>query len=250
MNPSRALVWDLPVRLFHWLFAAGFAAAAIIALGLDEDSPVFPYHAIIGLVLMFLVVLRVIWAFIGTRYARFGSLAFSPRSLVTYLVGALTGRARSYVGANPGSAYAALAMALIVAALTATGILLGMGNEGVKEVHEVLAYLMLAVVVSHLLGIALHSVRHRENIAASMVHGFRFADASAAIRSARPLAGAVMVLLTLGWIAMLLARYDPATQTARIPVLDTALQFGESEHERASRPIGEIDREREDEEHE
>jgi hypothetical protein len=70
MNGSRALVWDLPVRLFHWLFAGGFIAAAIIALVLGDDSLLFPFHAIIGLVLVFLVVLRVIWGFIGSRYAR------------------------------------------------------------------------------------------------------------------------------------------------------------------------------------
>ena len=47
----RTLVWDLPTRLFHGLFAGGFIAAAVIALGQSDDSPLFPYHGIIGLAL-------------------------------------------------------------------------------------------------------------------------------------------------------------------------------------------------------
>ena len=46
---DRVLIWDLPTRFFHWLLAAGFIAAAFIALALGEDSALFPYHAIIGL---------------------------------------------------------------------------------------------------------------------------------------------------------------------------------------------------------
>lgn len=123
MHASRALVWDLPVRVFHWLFAGGFIAAATIALLLGDDSPLFPYHAIIGLVLVFLVLLRVIWGFIGSRYARFSAQPYNPRALATYVGSALIGRAKRYVGANPGSAYAALAMMLLVIGLA--GMLLG-----------------------------------------------------------------------------------------------------------------------------
>jgi cytochrome b len=229
MNGGRALIWDLPVRVFHWLFAGGFIAAAVIALLLGEDSPLFPFHAIIGLVLVFLVVFRVIWGFIGSRYARFSALAHSPRSLATYVGSALIGKARRYVGANPGSAYAALAMMLIVIGLGITGFMLGKGNESVKDLHEILAYSMLVVVGAHLLGIIMHTVRHRENIASSMVHGFQNADASVGIGSPRRFAGAALIVLTIAWAGMLLAQYDSTTQSTRIPLIAGTLQLGEAE---------------------
>lgn len=235
MNANRALVWDLPIRLFHWLFAAGFISAAFIALLLGDDSPLFPFHAIIGLVLVFLVALRVIWGFIGSRYARFSAIPYSPRSLATYVGSAVIGRAKRYVGANPGSAYAALAMMLLVIGLAITGIMLGKGNESVKDLHEILAYAMLAVVGAHLLGIVMHTLHHRENIAASMVHGFQRGDASVGIGSPRRLAGAALIVLTIAWTGLLLAQYDSATQTTQLPLIAGTLQLGEVEGDERDR---------------
>lgn len=48
---SSVLIWDLPTRLFHWLLSSGFIVAAVISLLLGDDSPLFPYHAIIGLII-------------------------------------------------------------------------------------------------------------------------------------------------------------------------------------------------------
>lgn len=41
---SRTLVWDLPTRLFHWLFAIGFAAAYL--LGEADDR--LGWHSYFG----------------------------------------------------------------------------------------------------------------------------------------------------------------------------------------------------------
>ncbi len=101
----RVLIWDLPTRLFHWLFAFGFGIAAMLALGLGEDSRLFPYHAIIGLTLAAMVVMRILWGVIGSRYARFGSFLFKPSDVARYMGGVLTGRGRRHAGHNPGSAY-------------------------------------------------------------------------------------------------------------------------------------------------
>jgi cytochrome b len=112
---TRVLIWDLPTRLFHWLLSGGFTAAAAISLILGEDSPLFPYHAIIGLTIALMVCLRVIWGIIGTRYARFGTFIFGPGAVVEYMKGTLLGGGKRYIGHNPGSAiaiFALLALAL------------------------------------------------------------------------------------------------------------------------------------------
>lgn len=115
------LIWDLPTRLFHWLFAAGFIAAAVIALGLGDDSPLFPYHGIIGLMLGLMVGLRLVWGIVGSRHARFRSLAHGPRAVGGYMLGVVTGRGVRHPGHNPASAYAALAMFAIMVGLAVTG---------------------------------------------------------------------------------------------------------------------------------
>lgn len=237
MTPKN-LVWDLPTRLFHWLFAAGFTVAAVIAFLLDDDSPLFPYHALIGLAIALMVSLRVVWGIIGSRYARFSSFAFGPAAVARYLTGALLGGAKRYSGHNPGSAYAIFAMLLLMVGLAATGIMMGRGNESVKELHEVLAYVMVGVVIAHVLGVVLHTVRHRENIVASMIHGKKDTDPADGIRSAHPVAAAVFLIIAGAWSFGLVRGFDPTTQTTKLPILGASLRIGEAEHEGGGKHSG------------
>ncbi|APF18588.1 putative cytochrome b [Caldithrix abyssi DSM 13497] len=228
---NRVLVWDLPTRIFHWLFAGGFFVAAIFAFGFGEHSPFFSYHAIFGLIIFLIVVLRVLWGFIGTRYARFDSFTFSPKSVFEYLKGALRGDGNKYVGHNPGSAYAIFAMLIMMIGLGITGIMLGTGNEWVEELHEILAYAMISVVVLHIMGVLLHIIRHRENIIASMIHGKKEVEAHQAISSSRPIIGVIFLVLTGAWAWGLYANYDASIQSTRLPLIGTQLQIGEIENE-------------------
>jgi cytochrome b len=226
---APALIWDLPTRLFHWLLAAGFAAAAFIALVLGEHSALFPYHAILGLTLVLMVALRVVWGVVGTRYARFGSFAFGPGAVVAYAKSTMFGGGTRHVGHNPGSAWAIFAMLALVLALGVTGVLMGMGVKGWKDAHELCAYALVGVVVVHVLGVALHTLRHRENITASMIHGRKNAEPASAIASARPLAAIVFLVVTGAWVVGLLRNYDPGTQRTTVPLWGASLQLGEGE---------------------
>ncbi len=226
---QRTLIWDLPVRVFHWLLAGGFTAAAILAFLTEDEGALFPYHGIIGLVLAFMVILRIIWGFIGTRHARFSALLFSPRALVEYLRGTVSGRGKRFVGHNPGAAYAILAMFALVLGLAVTGVMMGRGNEGVKDIHELMAWSMLVVVGAHLLGVLIHTLRHRENITRTIVDGYATADPSQGIRSARPFAAVVLVGLSGLWTVGLLRSYSADSRVADVPLLGS-LQLGELEH--------------------
>lgn len=237
------LVWDLPTRLFHWIFALGFGVAAAIALLLGEDSPLFPYHAIIGLTLTLMVALRLLWGFIGTRYARFTSFLFKPSSVALYLKGTFLGSRARHVGHNPASAYAIFAMLVIMIGLGVTGVMLCRGIEGAKEVHEFLAYAMLVVVGGHVLGVLLHTLRHRENITASMIHGRKSVPQADGIRTPRTLAAITFVLVIAGWSVGLLHNYDPATQTTSVPLIGSTLEMGEDDR---ARTAGQGERDEED----
>jgi cytochrome b len=229
MNKNMHLIWDLPTRVFHWLLTAGFIAAASLALLNDGKDALFPYHAIIGLALALMVALRIIWGLIGTRYARFASFAFAPRAVTTYLKEAFTGGGTRHLGHNPGSAYAIFAMLVLVAGITITGIMLGRGNGSIKDVHEVLAYAMMAAVGVHVLGVIFHTVRHRENIILSMFSGKKECDPTQAIASARPLTAVVFLALLTAWTFALVKNYDATARTTVLPLLNTSLQVGENE---------------------
>lgn len=228
---SRTLVWDVPIRLFHALFAAGVAAAAVISLILGEHSVLFPYHAIIGLATALLVCLRLLWGIIGSRYARFSSFAFGPAAVAQYAKGVLFGGGRRYVGHNPGSAYAIFTMLALMLGLAATGIVMGQGSESVKELHEILAFVMVGVAAAHVLGVIFHTIRHRDNVIASMIHGRKDVESAEGIRSSHPVLGIVFLAVVGAWFFGLVRSFDPVTQTARLPVLGTSLQVGEAENE-------------------
>lgn len=226
---NRVLIWDLPTRLFHWLLSGGFIAAAVISLAFGDDSPLFPYHAIIGLTIALMVCLRVIWGVAGTRYARFGTFVFGPGAVIEYMKGTLVGGGKHYIGHNPGSALAIFTLLALVLAMAVTGIMMGQGSESVKELHEILAWVMVGVVVVHVLGVAFHTIRHRENITASMIHGRKHAEPSAAIASAKPIIAALFLVIAGAWAVALVRNYNPATQTTTLPLVGTVLHLGESE---------------------
>ncbi|WP_052299057.1 hypothetical protein [Thermodesulfatator indicus] len=62
---TRVLIWDLPTRLFHWGLALGFIGAAVLAFFAGEHNPLFPYHAILGLIIAFMVFLELYGVWLG-----------------------------------------------------------------------------------------------------------------------------------------------------------------------------------------
>jgi hypothetical protein len=90
---------------------------------------------------------------------------------------------------------------------------------------------MVGVVIAHVLGVVLHTIRHRENIVASMIHGRKDADPAEGIRSSHPVAATVFLLVAGAWSFGLVRNFDPTTQTTKLPILGTALQIGEVENE-------------------
>lgn len=226
---SKVLIWDLPTRLFHWLLTMGFLACFGIAQFAGEHSAWFPIHMILGLALGFLVLLRVVWGFVGARYARFGSFLYSPAALYEYMKGTLLNKAPRFVGHNPGSAYATFAMLLLVGVVVASGLLMSNGSEAAEEVHVPAAYALAATVAIHIVGVLWHTWRHRENLTLTMVTGWKEALPAEGIASTCPLAAALftvaVAVVTLG----LFRNYDSATRVITAPFTGAVIHLGEVE---------------------
>ncbi|MEZ5499065.1 MAG: cytochrome b/b6 domain-containing protein [Steroidobacteraceae bacterium] len=223
------LVYDLPVRLFHWLFAGLFVAAYLIA-STAEDSAFFPWHMLAGLTLAFIVLARVAWGLLGTRHARFTSFRLNPADLVRYIVGQVTGRKTHVAGHNPASSWVAIVLMVLTLALGTTGYLMtsGANRESFEEIHEFLADAFLLIVVLHIAGVILHSLRHRDGFALSMVDGHK-QDVSPAetIASPRSAIGVVFMAIVAAFAINVARNYDPASQS--LEIFGTTLQLGERE---------------------
>ncbi len=95
-------LWDLPVRLFHWLLVvAVIGAVATIKAGGEWMA----WHERFGLAVLALLTFRVLWGFVGSRYARFTSFLPGPGAVRDYVRGQWRG-----IGHNPLGALSVLAL--------------------------------------------------------------------------------------------------------------------------------------------
>lgn len=225
------LVYDLPTRLFHWLFSGLFLLSFIIAETVDDESLVFSYHMLSGLLLGGLVIWRIVWGFIGTEHTRFSGFNLNPIHLKDYFVGMLSGSKKHWLGHNPASSWAAAAMFILALGLAITGYLMSTGNkEAFEDVHELMANTFIVVVILHVAGVILHSIRHQDAIALSMVDGKKVAAGqSDAIPSSRRLAAIMLLALVISGGLYLFKNFDSQNRTLRI--FGQTLQLGENENE-------------------
>lgn len=187
---SEVRVWDPFIRVFHW----SLAGAVLIAWATDE--PLW-LHTRLGYIAAILVLLRVIWGFIGTEQARFVSFVRGPRLVFDYLAGLIRFSSRRYLGHSPAGGAMIVALLLMIAVTTGTGMAELAAERGqgplaglitkveraprvpgqrrppllIKEVHEMLANITLVLVLLHVLGVAVASIAHRENLVWAMISG-------------------------------------------------------------------------------
>ena len=227
----QQLVYDLPTRLFHWLFAGLFLTGFVIAKTIDDDSIWFSYHSMAGLTLGFVVLLRILWGFIGTQHAKFFNFALNPQDLVGYFKGMLAGDKRRWAGHNPASSWAAISMMLMALGLAVTGYLMTSGSdkETFEDIHELLANGFIIVTILHVAGLVLHTLRHKEMIGLSMVDGKKAeVGASETIASSRSAIGILLIGLVVTFGIYLFKNFD--SQTRSLQFFGTSLQIGENEN--------------------
>lgn len=168
---TKVLVWDLPTRLFHWSLAICFAGAWLTS---DSERQQL-LHLLFGYSLFGLIGFRIVWGFIGSRYARFGSFFKGPGATLRYLGSMAKRQPEHHVGHNPAGAVAVwllLALGLAVA-ITGWQMVAGGAGEALEDIHEALATAMLVVVGMHIVGAIVSSVLHRENLPRAMVTGYK-----------------------------------------------------------------------------
>lgn len=192
---ERVLVWDLPVRVFHWLAVVCVAGAWITA----ESERWRLLHVTLGLTLAGLVAFRVGWGLVGTRHARFVSFVRGPRAVLRYLGGLWRGQPEHHLGHNPAGALAIVGLLVVAAALTGSGWLLhqGVAGDALEDVHEAFANGLLALVAGHVLGVVVSSWLHRENLVGAMLTGRKRGDPAEGVRRTGARAAAVVAALML-----------------------------------------------------
>ena len=187
MNIPRTVsvpVWDPLVRLFHWSLVVAFATAY-----LSGEYEALDLHALAGYVVGGLILFRLFWGFAGPEHARFRDFVFPPAKILAYTRDVFARQARRYLGHNPLGGAMVVALLIMLALATVTG-LMAYGaekhagplagllrdssksvGEAFEEIHEFFSTATLVLVGLHIAGVALSSWLHRENLVRGMVTG-------------------------------------------------------------------------------
>jgi len=184
-NSPQIKVWDPLIRFFHWSLVTAFVIAYI-----TEDD-FLTVHSWAGYLILTLLAIRIVWGFVGTRYARFSSFVYSPENIIQFMKDTLHFRAKRYLGHNPAGGAMVIILILSLLITTTTGILV-LGAEDhagplaylftsgdefwgeiLEEVHEFFANLTVLLVAIHVLGVLIESWIHKENLVSAMLTGFK-----------------------------------------------------------------------------
>lgn len=212
---NRILVWDAPTRVFHWALAASFLGAFLTA----ESERQRDLHVLFGYTMVGLIAFRLVWALVGTRYARFGAIAYGPAALRRYVASMLRGRPERTVGHNPPGALAIPALLGMILATAASGYAVyeELGGEWLEEAHEVLAFATLALVGVHVVGVLASSLLHRENLVRSMITGTKRGSPAEAISGPRRFVALLLLAaIAAAWVPALVDRGPGADRGDRI----------------------------------
>ena len=169
-------VWDILVRFTHWTVAAGIIAN----LFFTEDGS--DLHVYVGYTVLGLVVVRLLWGLVGTRYARFTSFFPTPTRLKHHLSALSVRRVdEQHLGHNPLAAIMMLSLWAVIIGLGVTGYLMEtdifshiqlLGNKDVlEEIHELLANSLYLLVPLHIVAAIAMSYWQRQNLIKSMITG-------------------------------------------------------------------------------
>ena len=233
---QRILVWDVPTRVFHWMLAACFALAWLTS----ESDVWLSHHVFLGYVMLGLVGFRVLWGCVGGVYARFGSFRFSPRQGLAYLREVLAGGAARHIGHNPAGSQAIYLLLPLIVVVAVSGVFAMGADEqhGVaagwmgfaagrflKQLHEASAIFMLLVVAGHVVGVGLERRLHQENLARSMLTGYKLAgDETPASKPHRTVAALLVALLLASGVAWFFyAPQQPGGVSVRVAFVGPAL---------------------------
>jgi cytochrome b len=175
-QPPTARVWDIPVRVFHWLLVALIVVSFTTA---QIGGNAMRIHELSGFSILTLVLFRVLWGIFGSTYARFSDFVRHPRQAIEYARSLRRGRSAFYAGHNPLGGWMVVALLLCLLVQTATGLFANddVMTEGplfdwvskrtsdiLSRIHEVNFYVLLALITLHVAAALYYLWGKRENL--------------------------------------------------------------------------------------
>ncbi len=181
---ERVRVWDLPVRLVHWLIVVLVATCWWTA-----EKGHLEWHRWAGYGALGLILFRVYWGFAGSETARFSHFLRGPKAVLAYGRTLLSRDGKVTLGHNPMGGWSVLALLGLLLTESTLG-LFAVDIDGIEsgplswlvsfdlgrlaaKWHHLVFNALLALIVLHVAVVIFYLVVKRENLVGAMLGGFR-----------------------------------------------------------------------------
>lgn len=164
---NKVLVWDFPVRIFHWGLAICFVGSWLTS----ESENYKMLHISFGYTGVFLLLFRLFLGFFGTKYANFKTFIYRFVEIKKYILNVFSKKKDHYIGHNPAAGMMMLFLMILFLLTSFSGFLVYKEFVESKDFHEIFAYITMVLVIGHVLAAILMSILEKQNLVKSMVTG-------------------------------------------------------------------------------
>ena len=199
------LVWDAPVRVFHWALVVLVITSWVTS---EIGGNAMTYHMWSGYSILTLVAFRIVWGFVGSEHARFRGFLHPPRALLRHARGMFGKGSSFYVGHNPlgGASVVLMLASLLLQACTGLFANDDIATEGplahlvsgatsslLTTIHRYNFYVLVALIAIHVAAALYYLIVKRENLIGAMITGRKRVPGEGDYTDAR---------MTSAWVAL------------------------------------------------
>lgn len=184
---DKVYVWNLSARIIHWMIAISFTAAFITSF----YENMLDSHVALGFIFGMMILYRIVWGFIGPKYAQFKHFMLKPSDFIFYFKEKIQNRWRKIpAGHNPASSWYTVWALFMGTVIVVTGLLLlgiqeargflNFLNEdyapyiGILDIiHRYASYIFVAWVCIHITGVLIEQFWHKTHMVFAMVTGYK-----------------------------------------------------------------------------
>lgn len=198
---KRMMSWDAVVMVSHWLLAICFVGAVI-----TQDSEKYRLlHVTMGYTMFGLVAFRLVWGFVGGKYARFNSIYPRIKKVIEYLQSLFTAEPQAFIGFHAIGFLAAYLLLAVILMVTISGYIVyeELGPDLFEDLHETLGNLLIAIVGIHIGGVVINAVIQKVKLAMSAEQTGAAKRVAATIERSRPykwMAALIILAVTYFWV--------------------------------------------------
>lgn len=221
---DKLFVWDLPVRLFHWSLVISLVAAWYTS---DGARGLIDWHLKIGYFILGLIIFRIIWGVLGTKYAKFSQFIPNKKALLNYLKNFRQEKAYNTVGHNPLGGLMVVFMLTLILSQAISGLFMnddiftsgpyyGSVSSSIQStmslVHRNAFDIIIGVSVLHISAAFYYLLVKKANLIVPMITGYKKGAIDKGIKSSKLLLAVTIIIIVAAFLYWLLVLNVPVEE--------------------------------------